>query len=192
MGERCNRTAEVRGSIPLSSTSPGALSSLQSLVPPGLRPAEFGGRKWSAGRNGASPPFVFSMVKLPALRRPETAWRMIWPMTVTTRGTVRVMNARDGATTASRAATAAIPMIADSSTARATRSRPGSATTTPSGAGARTGCATNARGATAPHMGAARTATRTAAASGVNAAGTAAISSATRTASATAAETIAR
>ena len=23
MGERCNRTAEVRGSIPLSSTSPG-------------------------------------------------------------------------------------------------------------------------------------------------------------------------
>jgi hypothetical protein len=24
MGERCNRTAEVRGSIPLSSTSPGA------------------------------------------------------------------------------------------------------------------------------------------------------------------------
>jgi 8-oxo-dGTP pyrophosphatase MutT (NUDIX family) len=33
MGERCNRTAEVRGSIPLSSTTPGTLSTISKSIP---------------------------------------------------------------------------------------------------------------------------------------------------------------
>ena len=37
MGERCNRTAEVRGSIPLSSTSPYPILSLAKPIAPDAR-----------------------------------------------------------------------------------------------------------------------------------------------------------
>jgi hypothetical protein len=56
MGERCNRTAEVRGSIPLSSTNPPAPP--PTSVPLRHRPAVFVRPRPALGRNGCVPPFV--------------------------------------------------------------------------------------------------------------------------------------
>src|SRR5689334_7199849 len=68
-------------------------------------------------------------------------------MTGTTRGTHRVMSVRDGpTTTVTTAARAAGETNVDSSTARATRSHPGSAITKPNAAVAKTRCAIGSTG----------------------------------------------